>query len=142
MAAALRPGFTAMSEMQLYRDCLVSCRGLFATHYHRLADAHEQDTKVAICHMGCNVEPGTNGCPEQVTTHNMLWAQMVPGCKPCNSFDSTPVQILQERYSAVLLLHCRFCALKYISNVPASTMHSVVPCVRLQAAQQVFCSCR
>ncbi|KAL0028206.1 hypothetical protein WJX79_001719 [Trebouxia sp. C0005] len=43
------------------------CRGLFATHYHRLADAHEQDPKVAICHMGCSVEPGTDGGPEQVT---------------------------------------------------------------------------
>ncbi len=42
------------------------CRGLFATHYHRLADAHEQDPQVAICHMGCSVEPGTNGGPEQV----------------------------------------------------------------------------
>ena len=43
-----------------------SYRGLFATHYHRLADAHEQDAKVAICHMGCSVEPGVNGGPEQV----------------------------------------------------------------------------
>ena len=42
------------------------CRGLFATHYHRLADAHEQDANVAICHMGCSVELGTNGAPEQV----------------------------------------------------------------------------
>ncbi len=45
---------------------VVHCRGLFATHYHRLADAHEQDPKVAICHMGCSVEPGTAGGPEQV----------------------------------------------------------------------------
>ena len=70
VAAALRLGLTAMGEMQLSRDCFDFCRGLFATHYHRLADAHEQDTKVAICHMGCSVEPGTNGCPEQVTTQN------------------------------------------------------------------------
>ena len=77
VAAALRPVLTAVGHVQPFRDCVVSCRGLFATHYHRLADAHEQDTKVAICHMGCSVEPGTNGCPEQVRTHNMptkgLW---------------------------------------------------------------------
>jgi len=47
--------------------CAVHCRGLFATHYHRLADAHEQDPGVAICHMGCSVEPGTDGGPEQVS---------------------------------------------------------------------------
>ncbi len=47
--------------------CAVHCRGLFATHYHRLADAHEQDPKNAICHMGCSVEPGTDGGPEQVS---------------------------------------------------------------------------
>lgn len=71
MAAALRPALTAEGDVQLFKDCFVSCRGLFATHYHRLADAHEQDIKVAICHMGCSVEPGTNGGPEQVTTQNL-----------------------------------------------------------------------
>ena len=43
-----------------------SCRGLFATHYHRLADSRERDPNVAICHMGCSVEDGVDGGPEQV----------------------------------------------------------------------------
>ena len=65
-------GRCAARFRQLQQDkdvlpCAVHCRGLFATHYHRLADAHEQDPKVAICHMGCSVEPGTDGGPEQVS---------------------------------------------------------------------------
>lgn len=54
------------------RQCAAHCRGLFATHYHRLADAHEQDPKVAICHMGCSVEPGTDGGPEQVSLVKLM----------------------------------------------------------------------
>lgn len=52
------------------------CRGLFATHYHRLADAHEQDPRIAICHMGCSVQPGNDGGPEQVT--GLAWAFTSP----------------------------------------------------------------
>lgn len=62
---------------QCHGSACCACRGLFATHYHRLADAHEQDPKVAICHMGCSVEPGTNGEPEQVLplfTHLLQFA--------------------------------------------------------------------
>ena len=84
-----------MDEIQLFRDCFVSCRGLFATHYHRLADAHEQDAKVAICHMGCSVEPGTNGGPEQVTTRNMPtkghWLQRYVA----HLFTSCPIRVSQ-----------------------------------------------
>ena len=40
-------------------------RGLFATHYHKLADAHEGDPAVAIRHMACHVAQQQDGT-EQV----------------------------------------------------------------------------
>lgn len=46
----------------------VSCRGLFATHYHRLSDEHAVDPRVAVSHMACAVKPpGPDGQPETVT---------------------------------------------------------------------------
>jgi DNA mismatch repair protein MSH6 len=46
----------------------VSCRGLFATHYHRLSDEHAVDPRVAVSHMACAVTPpGPDGQPETVT---------------------------------------------------------------------------
>lgn len=49
----------------MLRFCLR--RGLFATHYHRLADDHVDDAAVSIRHMGCAVEDGHDGMPETVT---------------------------------------------------------------------------
>lgn len=37
----------------------VGCRGLFATHYHRLSDTHAADPAVSVKHMGCAVQPKT-----------------------------------------------------------------------------------
>jgi DNA mismatch repair ATPase MutS len=39
----------------------VSCRGLFATHYHRLSEEHAVDRAVSLFHMGCCVEPAKEG---------------------------------------------------------------------------------
>ena len=36
-------------------DMCASCRGLFATHYHKLADAHADDPATSIRHMACHV---------------------------------------------------------------------------------------
>ncbi|CAG9467722.1 unnamed protein product [Pedinophyceae sp. YPF-701] len=50
-------------------DSLVAdtkCRGLFATHYHRLAGDHEGDAGVAIKHMACHVEESEDGKPASV----------------------------------------------------------------------------
>ena len=53
---------------------VVDGRGLFATHYAKLADAHEGSTDVAIRHMACEVTKSPSGC-EQV------WLVMDPkGC--------------------------------------------------------------
>ncbi|XP_074267916.1 DNA mismatch repair protein MSH6 isoform X2 [Silene latifolia] len=44
----------------------VQCRGMFSTHYHRLAINYERDPKVSLCHMACQVGEG-NGGLEEVT---------------------------------------------------------------------------
>lgn len=43
----------------------VRCRGLFATHYHSIAAAHESDPDVALMHMACRVggEGARGGAP-------------------------------------------------------------------------------
>ncbi|XP_062143527.1 DNA mismatch repair protein MSH6 [Alnus glutinosa] len=33
----------------------VQCRGMFSTHYHRLAVDYQKDPKVSLCHMACRV---------------------------------------------------------------------------------------
>eukprot|EP00249_Psilotum_nudum_P010857 c22813_g1_i2 orf=215-853(+) len=42
----------------------VGCRGIFSTHYHRLADEHADDPAVALYHMACNVGTGAGGLQE------------------------------------------------------------------------------
>ncbi|EIE20176.1 hypothetical protein COCSUDRAFT_18682, partial [Coccomyxa subellipsoidea C-169] len=44
----------------------IKCRGLFATHYHKLADAHADDPTTSIRHMACHVDRDAAG-REQVT---------------------------------------------------------------------------
>ncbi|CAK9183092.1 unnamed protein product [Ilex paraguariensis] len=44
----------------------VQCRGLFSTHYHRLAVDYQKDPKVSLCHMACQVGKGI-GSVEEVT---------------------------------------------------------------------------
>jgi DNA mismatch repair protein MSH6 len=41
-------------------------RGLFATHYHRLSEAHADDPAVSIRHMACHVRSDEAG-REQVS---------------------------------------------------------------------------
>ena len=68
------------------------CRGLFATHYHRLADAHDHDPNVAICHMGCSVEDSMDGEPEQVKTQfSTLRHTLLMNCA-CSK-NATPAQL-------------------------------------------------
>jgi DNA mismatch repair ATPase MutS len=59
----------------------VLCRGLFATHYHRLSDEHAVDPRVAVSHMACAVTPpGPDGQAETVTflyqlAEGALWSK-------------------------------------------------------------------
>ncbi|KAG6593236.1 DNA mismatch repair protein MSH6, partial [Cucurbita argyrosperma subsp. sororia] len=42
----------------------VQCRGVFSTHYHRLALAYCKDPRVSLYHMACRVGEGTGGVEE------------------------------------------------------------------------------
>lgn len=42
----------------------VQCRGMFSTHYHRLAIDYKRDPKVSLCHMACQVGKGDAGVEE------------------------------------------------------------------------------
>lgn len=44
----------------------VQCRGMFSTHYHRLAVDYKKDPQVSLCHMACQVGNGVGG-EEEVT---------------------------------------------------------------------------
>ncbi|TYI19204.1 hypothetical protein ES332_A07G148900v1 [Gossypium tomentosum] len=39
----------------------VQCRGMFSTHYHRLAVDYRNNSKVSLCHMACQVGNGVEG---------------------------------------------------------------------------------
>ncbi|XP_038987619.1 DNA mismatch repair protein MSH6 isoform X2 [Phoenix dactylifera] len=55
----------------------IQCRGLFSTHYHRLAVEYEKDAKVSLCHMACQVGKGVSGL-EEVT----FLYRLTPGSCP------------------------------------------------------------
>ncbi|KAL1312736.1 hypothetical protein HN51_039337 [Arachis hypogaea] len=55
----------------------VQCRGLFSTHYHRLAIDYYKDPKVSLCHMACQVGSGTIGVDEVTFLY-----RLTPGACP------------------------------------------------------------
>ncbi|XP_021770096.1 DNA mismatch repair protein MSH6-like isoform X2 [Chenopodium quinoa] len=55
----------------------VQCRGMFSTHYHRLAIDYKRDPKVSLCHMACQVGKGDRGL-EEVT----FLYRLTPGACP------------------------------------------------------------
>ncbi|KAJ9171734.1 hypothetical protein P3X46_015053 [Hevea brasiliensis] len=55
----------------------VQCRGMFSTHYHRLAVDYQKDPKVSLCHMACQVGTGV-GEVEEVT----FLYRLMPGACP------------------------------------------------------------
>ncbi|KAK1281168.1 DNA mismatch repair protein MSH6 [Acorus gramineus] len=55
----------------------VQCRGMFSTHYHRLAVDYEKDPKVSLCHMACQVGKGI----EDVEEVTFLY-RLTPGACP------------------------------------------------------------
>ncbi|KAL5863022.1 hypothetical protein ACOSQ3_000536 [Xanthoceras sorbifolium] len=42
----------------------VQCRGMFSTHYHRVAVDYNKDPRVSLCHMACQVGNGVGGVEE------------------------------------------------------------------------------
>ncbi|TKY61722.1 DNA mismatch repair protein MSH6 [Spatholobus suberectus] len=55
----------------------VQCRGLFSTHYHRLAVDYLKDPKVSLCHMACQVGGGNDGLDEVTFLY-----RLTPGACP------------------------------------------------------------
>ncbi|XP_026446226.1 DNA mismatch repair protein MSH6-like [Papaver somniferum] len=75
----------------------VHCRGLFSTHYHRLAVDYERDPQVSLCHMGCRVGKESGGV-EEVT----FLYKLTPGACPKSygvnvaRLAGTPDSVLQK----------------------------------------------
>lgn len=55
----------------------VQCRGMFSTHYHRLAVDYLDNHQVSLCHMACKVGKGVDGL-EEVT----FLYRLTPGACP------------------------------------------------------------
>ncbi|CAA0824896.1 DNA mismatch repair protein MSH6 [Striga hermonthica] len=55
----------------------VQCRGMFSTHYHRLAVDYQNDLKVSLCHMACQVIKGVDGLEEVIFLY-----KLTPGACP------------------------------------------------------------
>ncbi|KAK1318580.1 DNA mismatch repair protein MSH6 [Acorus calamus] len=55
----------------------VQCRGMFSTHYHRLAVDYEKDPKVSLCHMACQVGKGIEDVEEVAFLY-----RLTPGACP------------------------------------------------------------
>lgn len=49
----------------------VQCRGLFSTHYHKLAIEHQKNPKVSLCHMACQVAKGITGLEEVIFLYKL-----------------------------------------------------------------------
>lgn len=74
----------------------VQCLGLFSTHYHRLA-VEQQDIKVSLCHMACEVGMGEGGL-EEVTFLYRLTAGSCPKSYGVNvaRLAGIPASVLQR----------------------------------------------
>ncbi|XP_058109461.1 DNA mismatch repair protein MSH6-like [Magnolia sinica] len=55
----------------------IKCRGIFSTHYHRLAVDYEEDPHVSLCHMACQVGKGVGGVEEVIFLY-----RLTPGACP------------------------------------------------------------
>jgi len=54
-------GSSIASSVLDYLAHIVCCRGIFATHYHNVAESFENDDKVSQMHMGCTVTQANDG---------------------------------------------------------------------------------
>ncbi|XP_073149982.1 DNA mismatch repair protein MSH6 isoform X2 [Henckelia pumila] len=49
----------------------VRCRGMFSTHYHKLAIEYQKNPKVSLCHMACQVGKGITGLEEVIFLYKL-----------------------------------------------------------------------
>uniref|UniRef100_A0A2P2JZX2 DNA mismatch repair protein n=3 Tax=Rhizophora mucronata TaxID=61149 RepID=A0A2P2JZX2_RHIMU len=78
----------------------VQCRGMFCTHYHRLAIDYQKDPKVSLCHMACQVGNGIGGL-EEVTYLYRLTPGVCPKSYGVNvaRVAGIPISILKKAAS-------------------------------------------
>ncbi|ONH94119.1 hypothetical protein PRUPE_8G271300 [Prunus persica] len=75
----------------------VQCRGMFSTHYHRLAVDYQNNPEVSLCHMACQVGNGDGGV-EEVT----FLYRLTPGACPKSygvniaRLAGLPISVLQK----------------------------------------------
>ncbi|PRQ21660.1 putative DNA mismatch repair protein MutS [Rosa chinensis] len=75
----------------------VHCRGMFSTHYHRLAVDYQNNSQVSLCHMACHVGNGDAGV-EEVT----FLYRLTPGACPKSygvniaRLAGLPISVLQK----------------------------------------------
>ncbi|XP_008235198.1 PREDICTED: DNA mismatch repair protein MSH6 [Prunus mume] len=75
----------------------VQCRGMFSTHYHRLAVDYQSNPEVSLCHMACQVGNGDGGV-EEVT----FLYRLTPGACPKSygvniaRLAGLPISVLQK----------------------------------------------
>lgn len=83
-------GSAIASAVLRYLADSVGCRGVFATHYHKLAEAYEEskDTQVAVMHMGCAVRQSDDSAVDDI----IFLYQLCPGSCP-KSFGSNVAKL-------------------------------------------------
>ena len=54
-------GSSIAASVLEYLAHTVCCRGIFATHYHNVAESFENDEKISLKHMGCTVTEANDG---------------------------------------------------------------------------------
>nr|XP_011465355.1 PREDICTED: DNA mismatch repair protein MSH6 [Fragaria vesca subsp. vesca] len=75
----------------------VHCRGMFSTHYHRLAVDYQNNSQVSLCHMACRVGNGDEGV-EEVTFLYRLTRGACPKSYGVNvaRLAGLPISVLQK----------------------------------------------
>lgn len=54
-------GSSIASSVLQYLAHTVRCRGIFATHYHNVAESFQNDKQISLKHMGCSVKEANDG---------------------------------------------------------------------------------
>ncbi|KAJ3705799.1 hypothetical protein LUZ61_009504 [Rhynchospora tenuis] len=132
----------------------VQCRGLFSTHYHRLAVDYEKDTKIALCHMACQVGMGEGGleevtflyrltsgsCPKSYGV-NVARLAGIPACvlqkasEKSNEFESTYGKQASE--SSDKISDAMVTVMKSLAGVTGTAMKQVRDSTHLEAICKV-----
>jgi DNA mismatch repair protein MSH6 len=72
-------GSSIASAVLEYLAHTVKCRGIFATHYHNVADSYKDDTSISLKHMGCTVRESDDGSGVEDV---IFLYQLCPGACP------------------------------------------------------------